>query len=169
MKRFLISACTGCLLFGTTMGCNETQQPPQAATESIAASNPLVGAWEFVSSRIVLPDTIVNVETIANQKGLYLASNSHWAFVSSTSDGSKLLFAGRGTYTIEGNSYKESVQFHTFSEVIGSTIEFEFDIKGDTLTKAGYLPVWDAIRPIVGELTQVRYEEVRVRAKEQTM
>jgi len=80
-----------------------------------------------------------------------------------------LLFAGRGTYTIEGNSYKESVQFHTFSEVIGSTIEFEFDIKGDTLTKAGYLPVWDAIRPIVGELTQVRYEEVRVRAKEQTM
>ena len=157
MRNIVITLFLGA---ATLFGCENAQQPIASASEP---SNPLLGEWEFVSSRAVLPDTIMYNENRDDRIGLYFFSDSHWGFIASTPD-KEYLRSGWGTYTIDGNKYTEYVQFQEASELIGSSIEFEFEIVGDTLKKFGYLPVWDEVEPYAGGKNEVLWEEVRVKA-----
>lgn len=164
MKNHVVAAF---IIYGMyLMGCHDTPQPTQEASARAESLPSLVGAWEYVTSEVVLPDTVITVGTTDDRVGLYLYSESHWAFVGSSPDGGELLHAGRGTYTVDGNRYTEFIQYHTMPEMIGTSVDFEFEIDGDTLKKVGYFPVWEKIKPLAGDETVVRYEQTRVRARE---
>ena len=48
------------VIFGLFLtSCGNTQQPPQASAEVAASSIHSSGAWEFVSSSVTLPDTVL--------------------------------------------------------------------------------------------------------------
>ena len=150
---------SGIFLFG----CQNNQHPAQAEAEPIQNQNPLVGAWQFVSASAALPDTTLRWNNTSDRAGIFFYSESHWGFVASNPDGDELLFAGRGTYSINGNKYTENAEFHTGRPGEQTSTEFEFEIRGDTLKKIGYIPVWEGVREMAGEMETVRLEEIRVR------
>ena len=164
MRNPFVSLAIVAMSMLVLVACEESQQPAQASTAQTESSNPLIGAWEFVSSRVVLPDTVISAVNTSDRVGLYFFSEAHWGFVGSTPDGGELLYAGNGSYTLDGNVYTETVDYHTVTDVIGTRLSFEFEIDGDTLKKVGYLPVWEEIKSIAGDATEARIEETRVRA-----
>ncbi len=139
----------------TVSGCQSQETIEQSE------SGKLAGAWEFVSARVFLPDTTLIYDESGHS--LYIMSESHFAFVSSTADDKELTFAGRGSYSIDGNTYTEHVEFHTNTGLIGQSVTFEFQLENDTMTKTSSIPVWEEIRPLAGDASEVRLEEVRRR------
>ena len=162
---FILLLGSGILL----AGCENAQQPDLAGVESTSTQNTLVGAWEFVSASAALPDTVLRWNNISDRAGIFFYSDSHWGFIASNPEGSELLFAGRGTYSINGNKYTENAEFHTGRPGERTSTEFEFEVVGDTLIKVGYIPVWDGVREMAGDMETVRLEEIRVRANKDAM
>jgi hypothetical protein len=42
---------------------------------------------------------------------------------------------GGGTYRLDGDNYEETIQFHSYSGLIGQTMKIMLEIKGDTITQ----------------------------------
>ena len=126
--------------------------------------NTLVGSWDYVSHRFVLPDTVLQQGPIPSFQGRYVISESNFSFVHWKDDG-ELLNAGIGTYTFDGNRFTEHVEFHTAPRHIGTSIEFQIEVVGDTLKKMGMLSVPAEWKSFAGDATEVALEEIRVRVK----
>lgn len=143
------------------VNCSE---PSRTGAQNAANINdPLEGAWEFVSSKVVLPDTVISLDGKTTQKGVFMMSDGHFAFINTSQDKTKLTYAGHGSYTIEGQTFTERTEFHTATALIGKSTKWTFKIEGGYLTKSGSLPVWAEIKPFAGEATEVQFEEVRRR------
>lgn len=99
------------------------------------------GAWKLAleievrgdESTILYPGNTQGIET-------KLWSGDRWALVGVFVEDSVLtdVFAG-GKFTIEGNDYREIVEYHSAPEYLGQTVKLYLEIKGDTLTQ--YWPV----------------------------
>lgn len=103
--------------------------------------SPMEGAWKLAleievrgdESTILYPGNTQGIET-------KLWSGDRWALVGVFVEDSVLtdVFAG-GKFTIEGNDYREIVEYHSAPEYLGQTVKLYLEIKGDTLTQ--YWPV----------------------------
>ena len=88
-----------------------------------------------------------------------------FAFVSANSEKTDLTYAGYGSYTVEGKTFTEKIDFHSATTLIGKSTKWEYEIDGEKLIKRGSLPVWADIKPFAGDETEVQFEEVRKRIK----
>ncbi len=86
----------------------------------------LEGAWEMVSGTYTTPDTTM-VLTIGQVKVL---TSTHFAFGRMNPDGA---FAGGGTYSFDGSTYTEFVQYHSDPAANDTTLSFAARIEGDSL------------------------------------
>jgi hypothetical protein len=99
--------------------------------------SPMEGAWklayeyEFTGEEITLlyPGASLGSE-------LKMWSGDRWALVGTFLEDSTItdVFAG-GKFTLEGNDYKEIVEFHSAPEYLGQTVKLWLEIKNDTLTQ----------------------------------
>jgi hypothetical protein len=99
--------------------------------------NRLEGTWRLVSGASKRADT-----TYDYSKGQYrmimMIYENHFAFVGRyVRDGDTFDTYGGGTYTLEGNNYTESIDYHSYKPWIGEVIPFEFSVKNDTLIQKG--------------------------------
>lgn len=111
-------------------------------------SSPMEGAWKLAleievkgdESTILFPGNSQGIET-------KLWSGDRWALVGVFVEDSVMsdVFAG-GKFTLEGNDYKEIVEYHSAAEYLGQTVKLYLEIKGDTLTQ--YWPVDEQGVPI---------------------
>ena len=111
-------------------------------------SSPMDGAWRLAyeievkgnESTILFPGTSKGIET-------KLWSGDRWALVGVFAEDTVLtdVFAG-GKFTIEGNDYREIVEYHSAPEYLGQTVKLFLEIKGDTLIQ--YWPVDEQGEPI---------------------
>jgi len=56
----------------------------------------------------------------------------------------RTMFSGGGTYTITGNSYKETIEYFADPAALGASIEFTCRTEGDRFIQTGSLPVMEA-------------------------
>lgn len=97
-----------------------------------AKKSQLEGAWEMVSGQ----------ELPKGTRDIKIISGGHFVWVMYDAEKGKPLYTGGGTYTLNGTSYVEHVDF--MSEEISAGIvtkdqKFTVKLDGDTLTQTGAL------------------------------
>ena len=95
-------------------------------------SDKLDGTWVLLSGQ-PLP------EGVRDKKML---SGGHFMFAAYDTKTGNPLYAAGGTYTLDGNSYVEHVDFASDklpAELIGKSQSFTIELDGDTFTQAGTL------------------------------
>ncbi len=149
VKKFLIP---GCLLVLFLIA---------GSTPKEVKTNDLQGSWTMIKYKYgsekelsEVPDIITYVKHI---------TRSHFSWASFGEDGN-LIAAGGGTYQIEGNKYREHIDyFHPLgSNLPGSSVEFDFVLNGNDWTISGFIKNVQ-INPGSGVYEQVdsiRLEEV---------
>lgn len=101
----------------------------------------VVGAWEVFELTFTDPDGTVRDVEIGNPPGLKILSETHWAFVEQNEEGNPVpTSGGGGTYTVDGTTYTETVQYHGARDYIGQVIPFECKVEGDYWYQTGLLP-----------------------------
>lgn len=96
-----------------------------------ANHSPLDGTWQLVSGQ-PLPKGARDVKII---------SGGHFIFVAYDADTGKPLYTGGGTYTLNGSSYTEHMDFASepISALIGKEQSFTVNVSADTFTQRGTL------------------------------
>ncbi len=139
------------------------ESPTTLSTDVTETNDPLEGVWEFVSSKVTLPDTTIIYDSKTNQTGLFIMLGGRFAFVSTSPDKTNLTYAGHGSYTVEGNTFTEKTEFHSVTSLNGKSMKWEYEIEGEQFIKRGALPVWPEIKPFARDETEVQFEEIRKR------
>ncbi|MEO7048999.1 MAG: hypothetical protein ABI091_27090 [Ferruginibacter sp.] len=137
------------MLATTVLSCNQNEKTKSEPTSTSSVS-PIDGAWETVS-----PDG-----KITEFKMYY---DGHFSFLMQDSSG-KWSTAGVGSYTVDGNTYKETVRYHSTPAYVGASDWQTFELKGDTLYFEGFNKVVLADGKDVTDQFG-KFVEKRVRAK----
>lgn len=101
-------------------------------TRSRAKKSQLDGTWELVSGQ-QLPRGARDMKTI---------SGGHFIFVAYDTETGRPLYTGGGTYTLNGSSYTEHVDFASdviSAGLVGRDQAFTAKVDGDTFTQTGSL------------------------------
>ena len=114
----------------------------------------LEGVWEFVSAKITSPDTTMQIEP-SNWTQTKVITKSHWVFVAQVPNRAKIsgarsdaelismartFFGGGGTYSLEGDTYTETVQYFSNPNYLSASLSWKIEIKGDQLIQSGTYP-----------------------------
>ena len=102
--------------------------------------NSIVGTWlpvseDFGGQNLLKPDTVT----------IKMNSNSHFMWIAYDKTSMKTTGSGSGSYTVNGDTYVEHVDFawreggSDQAKVIGTEITFKIKIDGDTLTQTGQI------------------------------
>jgi hypothetical protein len=94
--------------------------------------NPYVGAWQYIDTKYVLPDTTYTRTDTINMYHVKLLTkkNTIWALQTP----GKEIRAGGGEYLVKPDSFLSAPKFHWMNEVIGDTIRFKSKIEGELWT-----------------------------------
>jgi len=127
-----------------TIGCNQEK------------SNPIEGAWDLVYFIAIDNDTITGqFPGTWEGKDMKTWSKEHFIFIGHyMMDTTEYDSYGGGTYTLDGNIYKETVDFHYNKNAIGETYQMYIKVSNDTLYQIW--PVDDT-----GEADKANYKEQR--------
>ena len=130
------SILLGCFLLALS-ACSSSK-PPQAtaAIPATQTSKSIIGVWNFVSN--------VGEATSADKKTKIIL-DKHWMFSQPDPTNNITLFHHGGTYSLDGNSYAETIEYANASTggYLGKTFKYEVKIEGDTMTLKGpYSEIW---------------------------
>jgi beta-lactamase regulating signal transducer with metallopeptidase domain len=119
-----------------------------AAPMTSALAEELKGAWILVGK----PGHVG--EPPSDGGRIKIFTGSHWCMTQAHTKNGVVLFHHGGTYTLEGNTYHERVEFanpSTMSAIGGTNGNFTITIEGDTMTDIGidnpWKEVWKRVRP----------------------
>jgi hypothetical protein len=98
--------------------------------------SPIVGAWKLVFLQSYAGDSAVYDLSKVSGTQMKMWSDSNFLFVGNFRLDTLILNNyGGGTYTLEGNSYKENIIYHTEKANVGTIMKMILEIKNDTLTQ----------------------------------
>jgi len=128
-KVVLISAI---VLAGVVLARSQTNGSPVKKSQ-------LDGTWELVSGQ-PLPKGARDIKII---------SGGHFIFVAYHAENGKPLYTGGGTYTLNGSSYTEHMDFASDeisgASLVGKDQKFTAKVDGDTFTQSGTLSTGKAL------------------------
>lgn len=101
-------------------------------------SNELQGVWECIYAKYVFPDSTMENSTFVNPS-VKLLTKKHFAF-GHLRDNRESISAGGGEYSYNGETYIEHIKYHTYSALVGSSVEFKSELAGDKWTTKGVIP-----------------------------
>ncbi|MGH8314124.1 MAG: hypothetical protein ACRETU_03105 [Steroidobacterales bacterium] len=158
MRSWVMNAAMAVGLVAGLQGCaQEKASPPVAASTETAASTPdkagpLEGAWELIAAKSTPADDTFPLDT---ERQIKILTRTHWAFLSQQrkmpkmpggsaaewAAAAKSFSAGGGTYTLDGDTYSEHIEFFVSPKFVGTTINFKITWNGDEWTQSGTLPL----------------------------
>ena len=112
------------------------------------------GVWELVSAKYTSPDETVEVDQ-SKWTQIKVITKSHFVFagqepnrakVSGADTDAELIamarsyFGGGGTYTVEGDTYTETVQYFMNPNYISVSVPYKIEIDGNQFIQSGILP-----------------------------
>ena len=152
---FFIAACF------VACGKNNKEKTDNTTPTAVVAGNietsPLEGNWNLVWKS---GNESFRREGKVTQ--LKMFNDGFFSLIGHDSTG-KASWAGAGTYTVEGNRYKEIFLYCTIPEYVGATDWQEFEMSGDTLYFRGFKKAIMADGKDVTKQYE-QFEEKRVRA-----
>jgi hypothetical protein len=129
MKRLLTVIGTAALVIATIVWT-------QSRTSAAQATNRIIGTWQLVSGQVGGQDSL------GNNTEIKIISAKHFMWISYDKSKMKTTGAGSGSYTLNGNTYKEHIDFIDVSggeSLVGTDVVFTVKVDGDTLTQTGEL------------------------------
>jgi hypothetical protein len=93
--------------------------------------------------------------SLSRQRQIKILTKTHWAYLSQDRSAPKLtngsdaellaaaktFGAGGGTYTLDGDTYTEHVEFFAAPNFVGTSIKFKIKWEGDEWIQTGSLPI----------------------------
>ena len=152
MRSVVVAFATAAFVAGGLLGCTRQQAAPQVAAVAQDKARTLEGAWELVSAQYTPGEGGFSVDT---QRQIKLLTKDHWAFLveqrnlpktpggtaKEWADAAKSFSAGGGSYTLDGDTYTEHIEFFVEPKIVGTSIAFKIKWEGDEWTQTGTLPL----------------------------
>src|SRR5580693_4612847 len=86
-----------------------------ASCEPKKVSIPLTGTWQLISGTLIEKNDTVVTDYMKNKKFIKIINTTHFAFLSHDlskgKDSAAFFSAGGGTYSLDGDSYTEHLEF----------------------------------------------------------
>jgi hypothetical protein len=133
-------------------GCVKPQEEVAAVIRPVsgsAASCDLLGSWEMVSMKMVTSDSTVEYDE-SERPTLKVLNGTHWMFIRQSGD--RFIFAQGGRYTLEGDTYTETVEYSADPANIGQSYTFTCSVEGENWHHRGglgnvqYDELWRRVR-----------------------
>jgi hypothetical protein len=118
------------------MACQNTNKSSETKADTTAIS-PIDGNWELVEDRV---DGKV-IKPVRPQQ-LKIFNDGFFSFMHYNPDGS-FHGSGAGTYSLEGNQYKETFRYYNDTTWVGYADQQSWELRGDTLIFSGFKKVFD--------------------------
>ncbi len=103
----------------------------------------LAGTWKLVYGDVLENDSL-RVKDVSTSDFIKIINKSHFAFFNQRRGTGIDFYGGAGTYTLEGNTYKETLNYTSVDEIRGHEFPFTIEIKGDTLVQRGLEEIKEA-------------------------
>jgi hypothetical protein len=100
-----------------------------------AAPTRLVGTWELVSTRVTRGDSVLLQASAPEIRAVTILNHTDYSVV--TRRGTQFLRAGAGHYTLNGDTYTETVDLASGQFTSGRTYTYRVHLDGDTWTIDG--------------------------------
>lgn len=125
MKSFTLFAALGFFA-----ACSSSDKQPSIA-----------GTWELVSATTIEKNDTTVIQYGKTQKFIKIINDTHFSFLqhdlNKGKDSTAIFVAGGGTYKLQGESYKEHLEFCSARDWEGIHPEFTVKVSGDTLIQQG--------------------------------
>jgi hypothetical protein len=108
-------------------------RPPKGAAEPTKLAKDLIGTWVLVGT----PDKVDDQPESGGR--LKFRTGRHWAITQADPKTGRVIFHHGGTYTLDGDTYAETVEYanESTADLIGKTFKFKVKVEGDTYTQTG--------------------------------
>ena len=100
---------------------------PERKTEAPLAER-MVGVWTIKAGEADVPK---------DSRFLKFITSKRWCVVSSSTVSGQLTGGIGGRYTLEGDTYIETVEYSANADMIGKKLTFKLKVEGDTFTQTG--------------------------------
>lgn len=101
----------------------------------------IVGTWELQNGVIIKENDTVVTDYTKGQRLIKIINDSHFSFIrhdlNKGKDSTNIFIAGGGTYSFDGKTYKENLEFCTGRSWEGKEFTFQMTLKNDTLVQRG--------------------------------
>jgi len=136
-SAFILSA-------GSMLSIQAGDQPRKGAAEPARLAKDLVGTWVLVGT----PDKVTDRPKSGG--GLKFFTGRHWVITQADPKTGQVVYHHGGTYTLDGDTYTETVEYanENTAELIKKTFKFKIKVEGDTFTQVAvgadnpYTQVW---------------------------
>lgn len=103
--------------------------------------NELIGTWRLQSGTLIENGDTTIVDYTRDISFIKIINETHFAFLQHDQmfgrDSSAVFVAGGGSYSLNGNVYKERLEYCSAREWEGNEFTFEIEINQDTLIQRG--------------------------------
>jgi hypothetical protein len=132
LKRITLSLTLAFTLTSLGTALAQSQTDPEKAATKGSLSTKLLGAWAFAGK----PDSTDDPKPGATLKIIGL---KHFVIVHAKPETGEVVHCHGGTYTLDGDTYAETVAFgnETRKFLIGQTIKFKIKVEGDIFIQEG--------------------------------
>ena len=115
----------------------ENKREEQSIKKEVLESGQIEGTWKMTYAEIRENDS-VQVKDLSSTDFIKILNKSHFAFFNQERETNENFTAGAGTYTFDGSTYVENLDFINYMDYRGHSFSFEVRIQGDTLIQQGH-------------------------------
>jgi hypothetical protein len=127
---------------GIMFSLRADDRPSSGTKDPTKLARDLMGTWVLVGT----PDKIEEAPKSGGR--LKFITGKHWVVTEAEPETGKVVFHHGGTYTLDGDTYAETVEYATenTADLIKKTLKFKIKVEGNTYTQIGdgnpYSEVW---------------------------
>lgn len=126
------------LALGLLSACASKEQQDQ---QQPTAAVPITGTWQLISGATITKGDTAVTDYTKGVRMIKIINGSHFAFLKhdqeAPKDSSNHFDGGGGSYTLDGNTYTEHLDYYGDRNWEGKTFTFTVSISNDTLTQKG--------------------------------
>ena len=120
------------------LACSATETKDSTAKSSL----PIMGTWKLISGTTIQKGDTTTTYYDKNLSFIKIINDTHFAFLNHDIHKGKdsaiaAYSSGAGSYTLDGNTYTEHLEYCSDRQWEGNDFKFTITIKNDTLTQTG--------------------------------
>ena len=110
----------------------------ETPVETKTPAQELEGVWKITYGKITYPDTVVEV-TDSRQVKILVGGR----FAHGNQETDSTLTAGGGTYTYDGQTYTENIEYFTIPSLVGQSVKFDIKLEDGKWSHSGTIRIDD--------------------------